>query len=407
MARFALEDSARSAWSPLRWRMSKKDFKSTMARKCTQTATTRHEVTSLSKILLFMQESEGGSHGSPHRGLFFRHDSTRRPFYTEPMETSPTIGMQSTPTAHAKSGPRDVFVHLLAIIGLYTAVGSFITIVFGLINIYIPDPALYWRYGSDTGAAVRFPIAVFIVAFPVYALLMRTLNKDVEQNAAKRDLRVRKWLFYLTISLAAVLVAGDLIATIYQFLEGNLTLRFGLQVITLLAVASIVGFYYYHLIKGAASPIPKWMMKWFHVKVGVIVLLALAFGLYNAGTPEAQRLRNLDSVREENLQQIQSQVVGYWQAKQKLPESLDALRDVLSGYDIPVDPETKSSYGYRILGDKKFELCATFALASVDGNVPMKESPAMYGDAFISEHPAGDYCFTRTIDPELYAPVKR
>jgi len=320
------------------------------------------------------------------------------------METS-TITPQSAPapiSSQPHVGPKDVFLHLLAIIGLYVSVGTFIGLVFTLINIYVPDTATtyYYNYASD----LRFPVSALIVVFPLYALLMRMLNRGAEQSVEKRELRVRKWLFYLTISAAAVLIAGTLIATIYNFLEGNLTIRFGLQVLTLFAVAASVFFYYYDKIHGENSRIPRWMAKWFIVKVSIIVVLALGFGFYNAGTPQNQRLLNIDSTRVQHLSEIQSEVVQYWRLKQKLPDSVDALRNDLNGYVPPVDPETKSAYEYRSTGDKSFELCATFALPSpADEATPMRYP----GSSEVFTHPAGRHCFERTIDPQLYPPYPK
>lgn len=328
------------------------------------------------------------------------------------METSTTTSQPSasqvgSATAQvglpaAQAGPKDVFLHLLAIVGLYASVGSFIGIVFGLINIYVPDIAtgLSGYYYGDPSDSLRFPLAVLIVVFPLYALLMRMLNRDAEQSTEKRELRVRKWLFHFTLAAAAVLIAGDLIATIYQFLNGNLTLRFGLQVLTLFAVATSVFFYYYEKIRGSASGIPTWMAKWFVIKVSIIVALALGLGFYNAGTPQNQRLFTIDNTRVQHLSEIQSQVVSYWQLKQQLPDSIGALRNDLNNYVPPVDPETKTAYEYRATGDKSFELCATFALPSL----PKEATPMMYPSLEVFTHPAGHFCFARTIDPQLFPP---
>lgn len=303
-----------------------------------------------------------------------------------------------------KAGPKDVFLHLLAIVGLYATVMAFIGIVFSLINIYVPDATVTFGgyYYGDPSDSLRFPLSVLIVVFPLYAFLMRMLNRDAAQSVEKHELRVRKWLFHGTITLAAVVIVGDLIATINRFLDGELTLRFGLQVLTLFAVASSVFFYYYEQIRGEASGIPKWMAKWFVVKVSVIVVLVLGLGFYNAGSPSAQRLVKIDATRVNDLSSIQQEVVQYWQAKQKLPENIAMLRDDLRGFIPPVDPQTKASYEYRTTGEKSFELCATFATASED-----VATPAIYPAQTTFAHGEGRNCFTRTIDPQLYPPYNK
>lgn len=315
--------------------------------------------------------------------------------------------LQTNSASQTESGPRDVFMHILAVVSLYTVIGSFIALVFGLINIYLPDPVLSWRHGTDAGAWVRFPLSVFVVAFPVYALIMRRLNKDVAETPSKGELKSRKWLFHLTITLAAALLAGNVTAILYQYLNGDLTIRFALQAFTLICVATATGIYYYDLIRGSASRIPAWMMKWFRIKVLVIALLAIGLGFYSAGSPASQRARNLDTQREQGLQELQWQIVNYWQAKEALPENLDVLRNSISGYVPPVDPETRLPYEYQITGENTFELCATFSLASIAGEQSYAIEPAESSDVGVTEHLEGRNCFQRVVDTDLYPPLKR
>lgn len=108
-----------------------------------------------------------------------------------------------------------------------------------------------------------------------------------------------------------------------------------------------------------------------------------------------------DNQRVYDLQAIQSQTVYYWQQKNKLPQSLDDLRDSISGFAPPLDPETDNPYPYRITGKLSFELCADFSLPSTSGLSPKAPRvPGGLGDNW--EHKEGHVCFSRTIDPELY-----
>src|SRR3989344_2783716 len=84
-----------------------------------------------------------------------------------------------------KTGPRDVFLHLLAIIALYSVVVGFWAIAFSLIDIYLPDalsePAIYLRDN------LRFPLAAVGSIFPLYILLSYFLSRDVERNPEIRN----------------------------------------------------------------------------------------------------------------------------------------------------------------------------------------------------------------------------
>ena len=144
-----------------------------------------------------------------------------------------------------KSGPKDVFLHLLAIITLYGSAGAFITLIFQYINVLLPDVLEYSVY-SVTGSysTIRFAISSLVVIFPIYILSSWYLNKNYEANPEKRGLRIRKWLLYFTLFAAALIIMGDLVALINRLLEGELTLRFLLKVLTMAFVAgSVFGYY--------------------------------------------------------------------------------------------------------------------------------------------------------------------
>ena len=150
-------------------------------------------------------------------------------------------------------------------------------------------------------------------------------------------------------------------------------------------------------------------------------------GFVIAGSPQNQRLVRLDERRVSDLQTIQWQIINYWQQKEKLPESLETLRDPLSGWSLPVPPlfEEGEKYEYAVKGDLKFELCATFALAMPKGwreygggkiyPMPMMEGRDVavsypYPGGGVNEswdHEAGRTCFERTIDPDLYPPYPK
>jgi hypothetical protein len=111
-----------------------------------------------------------------------------------------------------------------------------------------------------------------------------------------------------------------------------------------------------------------------------------------------------------DLTSIQWQIVNYWQQKGSIPADISALNDSISGYIIPVDPETGKAYGYQKSGALTFKLCGDFELAadSAYGSKYATDSSAAYpmipGSSNWS-HGAGTVCFDRTIDPDMY-PVR-
>lgn len=149
-------------------------------------------------------------------------------------------------------------------------------------------------------------------------------------------------------------------------------------------------------------------MKIFIYTVIGIVVAAIVAGFVIVGSPQNKRMQRIDERRINDLSSIQWQVVSYWQNKARVPENLNVLKDDLSGFVVPVDPETKAPYEYAKTGDLSFKLCATFAEAtSGDPNSYDKHYsvpfPIRDGNW---EHGAGYACFERTIDPDLYKPVR-
>lgn len=158
------------------------------------------------------------------------------------MET--TIG--ETSSVPHKTSPKDVFLHLLAIIALYVSAGTFISLVFNYINVLFPDQLDSYYYSvAAIYDSMRLSIATLIVTLPVYVLTTRFLNKMYIGMPSLRNLRIRKWLIYFTLFLTAIVVMGDGVVLIYNLLKGELTLRFILKVITVLFVAGSIFWYYY------------------------------------------------------------------------------------------------------------------------------------------------------------------
>src|SRR3989344_9353400 len=123
--------------------------------------------------------------------------------------------------------PRDVFLYLLSIISLVATAVSLGVLLFQYINVYFPDVIVDPYFSpSNYYSQIRSALAALVVFFPVYFWVSRFLRKDIEENPEKRDLKIRKWLLYLTVFVAALVVIGDLVVLINTFLEGELTIRF-------------------------------------------------------------------------------------------------------------------------------------------------------------------------------------
>ncbi|MCX6788269.1 MAG: DUF5671 domain-containing protein [Candidatus Jorgensenbacteria bacterium] len=158
--------------------------------------------------------------------------------------------METIQEQDKKVSPKDVFLHLLAIITLYISSITFLVLIFQYINIYFPDALNGGYYAIESAySSIRFAIATLVVVFPVYIFTTRFLNKSYESNPTKRNIRIRKWLVYFTLFVAALVVIGDLVTLIYNLLGGEVTIRFLLKASTVLFVVVSVFTYYFSDLK--------------------------------------------------------------------------------------------------------------------------------------------------------------
>lgn len=316
---------------------------------------------------------------------------------------------------HHHLSPKDVFLQLLLIITLYFSAGSFITLLFQYVNIAIPDPLTehYFSVEASYFGPLRFAIASLIVVFPAFMIVSWYLNRMEHKEPAKRELRLRKWLMYFTLFAAAIIIGGDLVSLVHSYLGGELTSRFALKALSVLVVAGTVFAYYLWDIRQEKAPQHLRMIA---IPVIVVVAVGVVAGFFFAGSPQQQRLIRFDNQRISDLQIVQSQIVSYWQRKEKLPATLLDLEDDISGFQAPRDPETQQAYEYIVSRAETFLLCATFAQASeganAGGRMPYKAMPP--AEQFVGSggvlgstswaHTVGRHCFERTIDKDLYPP---
>lgn len=309
-----------------------------------------------------------------------------------------------------KLGPRDVFSHFFAIISLYFWAVNFGVILFLLLNLYLPD-ALADGYASRDGilTSIRWAVSMLVIVFPVYVGVSSFLEKELTRQPEKRNLRSRKWLIYLTLFLSALVIIGDLVTLVYSFLQGELTTRFVLKILVVSLIAGGIFRYYTWSLKENLDVATLNQKKIFGCGAIVLVAATIIGGFYTAGLPKSQRAKLFDERRVNDLQGVQIQILYFWQQKSKLPDTLDQLKDSLSGYQPPVDPETASPYLYEKTGDLKFKLCADFKTSGL-GDMDKSSQrfsvpyPAPLADSFGNwQHSVGRVCFDRVIDPELYS----
>lgn len=300
-------------------------------------------------------------------------------------------------------GAREAFLYLVLFASLYTAAISFGNVMFVLINRAFADVA-FTLPAAASAEMLRWGLAYLVISFPAFLLIQRMVRRTLRSDPDLRSSRIRKWLTYLTLFVAAGVLAGDLIALVFFGLGGELAVRFLLKVGVVAAIAgSVFGYYFWDLrqddVEAAEGGQAPKLPTVFAGVSAVAVLLAVVLGLVAVGSPGKARERGLDVARVGNLRDIVRGVDIYWERNGSLPAGLESLsgeRDI----DIVsiVDPETREPYTFRAAGDKAYELCASFSLDAPTDQASLRMYP--YRERFW-RHPAGYHCFDlEAIEPD-------
>ncbi|MDO8600465.1 MAG: DUF5671 domain-containing protein [bacterium] len=306
-------------------------------------------------------------------------------------------------SAEAPSAPKNIFLHLFTFVALYISAVSFGSLVFGYIDRWFPDRLAPYLYNEGFSSSLRWSIASLIIVYPLYLFALRYLKQEFLRHPALEQSRIRKWLTYFTLFVAAVVIVTDLVTLLYNFLGGEISSRFILKVLAVLFIAGVIFAYYLFDIRGKAIP----NVRVFAGVVSALVLFSVLYGFFIVGSPQTQRLRRFDQERSQHLQQIYYQVRNFWDMRLGLPATLEDIKKLDAFAQIPVDPETDAPYPYRIFTENSFELCATFSLPSgSDGESTYKFTPPPARDPFnpygdsdkVLTHTEGNNCFDFTLE---------
>lgn len=140
---------------------------------------------------------------------------------------------------------REAFLYLILFILLGVVAWNLGSLLFALIDMATPD-----RLDSDSyrlmarERQIRFGIAGLVVGAPLFTWLAIHIRKQRRTNPVMQRSRVRKWLTYLTLFIAACTLIGDTVGLVYSFLSGDLSTRLLLKLLVIAAIAGSVFFYF-------------------------------------------------------------------------------------------------------------------------------------------------------------------
>ena len=274
----------------------------------------------------------------------------------------------------------DAFLYLLQYIslGFWTfAVGH---LFYVLIDRWFPSGLDYF-YGGSFRQAVSYELATILIAFPVFFLVSRAIVVGLAKRPETAESGVRKWLTYISLVIAAVILLTDGIWFLQAFLHGDLTTRFILKSLVLAVIAGGIFGYYLSAVRGEAV-VPT-RDRAFAALAGSAVVLALAFGFTDLGTPGHARDVSADEHRVEDLKWLTREIHSAAD-KGKLPRTLKNVtpRSYFLGWHKSTDPITNVPYEYEPLVGNTYRLCAVFAApdwSSASGQFPHGAGRTCFG----------------------------
>lgn len=293
------------------------------------------------------------------------------------------------PNTKPKTSPKDIFLNLGAIVALYTLTISLLNLLFSVINSAYPKILdTYNYYGSQS---ISLPVSVLIIFFPIYIFLMWLLEKGYSTEQDRKHFGVRKWLTYITLFITGIALAADFVTIIYYFIDGQeLTMGFILKFLSVLVVS--LGIFYYYISDVRDMLTAKSQKVWLTVSI-IFIVASIVWGFVVLGSPRTQKLYKYDSAKFSDLENISWQVNSYYEMEGSLPESLSDLSSSVNYFVVPLDPQSGKPYEYVKKSASKYNLCAEFNFSTDDVNYSAPVQSTW-------NHPAGKYCFERSIPPK-------
>lgn len=144
------------------------------------------------------------------------------------------------PRRKTYTSAKEGFFYLLMFLTLCISAVSFGSLIFDFINMIFPDP-LQRNYDLSS---IRYSVSCLIVAYPIFLWITIFIRKSIARDPSKQDSKVRKWLIYLTLLIAATIIICDLIGLLVTLLGGELNTRVLLKMTTILIIAGLIFGYY-------------------------------------------------------------------------------------------------------------------------------------------------------------------
>ena len=138
--------------------------------------------------------------------------------------------------------PREAFLYAVMFVALFVSAFNLGALVFGFVDLAFPHPQDPPEEVIRDG--IRWAVSVLVVACPVFLYVAAVVRRAVASDPSARASRLRHQLTYVTLFVASCVLVGSVAAVVYNFLDGAVTVRFVLKVLTVGAIAGTAFAYY-------------------------------------------------------------------------------------------------------------------------------------------------------------------
>lgn len=149
----------------------------------------------------------------------------------------------------------DAFEHILMFISLYFMSSSFALMLHQFADKWapgIPDTGSFYGFFSMSYYSdwvLKSSLACLIVTFPLFAYFHLDINKRTLKNASLRGIRIRKQLIYLTLIITFLILIKKIIETIFNLLNGDVSLNFILHLLITVGVSGAIFIIYLNQVR--------------------------------------------------------------------------------------------------------------------------------------------------------------
>lgn len=262
------------------------------------------------------------------------------------------------------------FYYMLSLVALVFTALSTGMIIFQIINKLIPDPGTFLPGGFDQGI-LKFAIAAIIIAGPIYFVTSYLINSNLISGKLSKDSGVRKWLTYFILFVSSVVVIGWLIAIIFNFLDGEWTIKFILKAITAIIIAALIFTYYLYDIRQTEIKAKNKIVLIYFYGAIAIAAISLIASMFIVESPVVARNKKFDNAILNRFVTIDNAINSYYVDHKKMPDNLDQILNqgtyYITAQDL-TDPVTSEKFNYQIKSKDTYEICATFKTSNKDEN---------------------------------------